>query len=93
MNNKTFPSDFVWGTATSSFQVESHYLADGAGESLWSDFVTKPGRISNDGRPNLSPDQFNKYKEDVQLMKWMNTNAYRFFHSLAPDISRRYWQS
>ena len=78
MNNKTFPSNFVWGTATSSFQVESHYLTDGAGESLWSDFVTKPGRISNDGRPNLSPDQFNKYKEDVQLMKWMNTNAYRF---------------
>ncbi len=78
MNNFVFPADFLWGAATASFQVEGYPLADGAGPSNWHVFSHKPGTIDNDHNGDISAGQYKKYKEDVQLMKWLGLKAYRF---------------
>jgi len=77
-NTFTFPSDFLWGAATASFQVEGYPLADGAGPSNWSDFCFQPGRIANDDNGEIGPAHYKKYKEDVQMMKALGLKAYRF---------------
>jgi beta-glucosidase len=41
-----FPDDFLWGAATSAYQIEGSPLADGSGPSIWDDFCRQPGRIA-----------------------------------------------
>lgn len=72
------PKDFVWGAATASYQIEGAYNEDGRGLSTWDDFCTKPGKINNNDNGNIACDHYHRYKEDVQLMKSIGLNAYRF---------------
>ncbi|TKW77689.1 MAG: glycosyl hydrolase family protein, partial [Bradyrhizobium icense] len=76
--NRTFPKGFVWGTATSSYQVEGAVNEDGRGASIWDRFVQLPGMISDRSTGDTACDHFHRYKEDVQLMKALGTKAYRF---------------
>lgn len=73
-----FPKDFVWGAATSSYQIEGAYNQDGRGLSIWDAFSKTPGRVFNDDTGDIACDHYNRYKEDVQLMKKMGLQAYRF---------------
>jgi beta-glucosidase len=73
-----FPKDFLWGTATSSFQVEGSPLADGAGKSDWYQWTHTPGRIANGDDADLACDHYRRYKQDVALMKGLGLKAYRF---------------
>ncbi len=73
-----FPPNFKWGCATASYQVEGAHDADGRKPSIWDDFTRQPGRIHADMCGDVSVDQYHKYKEDVQLMKWLGLKAYRF---------------
>lgn len=73
-----FPKDFVWGTATSSYQIEGAHDIDGKGPSIWDSFCTIPSRIKNADHGNLAIDHYHKYKEDVALMKSLGFPAYRF---------------
>lgn len=73
-----FPSDFLWGTATASYQVEGAANVDGRGPSVWDTFSHTPGRVAMDGNGDISCDQYHRYKDDVQLMKWLGVKAYRF---------------
>lgn len=75
---KTFPEDFIWGTATSSYQIEGAANADGKGPSIWDSFCTIPGKIAQAETGNTACDHYHKFKEDIQLMKEMGVKAYRF---------------
>lgn len=73
-----FPNDFVWGTATSSYQIEGAVNEDGRGPSIWDRFAHTPGTISDRSTGDTATDHFHRYKEDVQLMKALGAKAYRF---------------
>lgn len=73
-----FPNGFLWGTATSSYQIEGAVNADGRGPSIWDTFTRQPGAISDKSTGEVACDHYHRYKEDVQLMKALGAKAYRF---------------
>src|SRR3954451_310079 len=73
-----FPKDFVWGTATSSYQIEGAVDEDGRGRSIWDSFSHTPGKIGDGGNADRANDHFHRYKEDVRLIKDLGVKAYRF---------------
>lgn len=74
----TFPADFVWGAATASAQIEGAWDADGKGESIWDRFCRTPGNVHNGDTADVACDHYNRYPEDVALMKQLGLKAYRF---------------
>ena len=75
---KTFPSDFTWGTATASFQIEGAWLEGGKGLSIWDAFTHIPGKIHNGDTGDVTCDHYHRFKEDVALMASQGLKAYRF---------------
>ncbi len=73
-----FPDGFLWGAATSAFQIEGSPLADGAGPSHWVRFTHTPGRIANGDTGDVACDHYRRYAEDVDLMQSLGLGAYRF---------------
>ena len=73
-----FPEGFRWGTATSAYQVEGAAQEDGRGPSIWDTFTREPGRIRDGSTGQTSVDHYNRYKEDVALMKSIGARTYRF---------------
>lgn len=73
-----FPKDFLWGTATSSYQIEGAHNEDGKGPSIWDAFCTIPNRIKNFDNGDVAIDHYHRYKEDVALIKKQGFKAYRF---------------
>lgn len=73
-----FPEGFIWGTATASYQVEGAANIDGRGKSIWDTFSHTPGKVVNNDTGDMACDFYNRYASDIQLMKSMNTKAYRF---------------
>ncbi|KAI3965624.1 hypothetical protein MKX01_010581 [Papaver californicum] len=69
---------FDTGTATSAYQVEGMAKKDGRGPSIWDAFVAIPGNIANNATADVAVDQYHRYKEDVDIMKHLNFDAYRF---------------
>jgi beta-glucosidase len=78
MENITFPKDFIWGVATSAYQIEGAWNEDGKGPSIWDTFTHTPGKIVNNETGDVSVDHYHRYKEDVALMKELGLDAYRF---------------
>ncbi|XP_070577050.1 cytosolic beta-glucosidase-like [Ptychodera flava] len=77
----TFPNDFLWGVATSAHQIEGSgnvYSISGKGQSIWDTFSRQPGAISNGDSADIACDSYNKYKEDVELLKLLGVKFYRF---------------
>ena len=73
-----FPAGFLWGAATSAYQIEGSPLADGAGPSIWHRFSHTPGRTANDETGDVACDHYRRYESDVALMAELGLNAYRF---------------
>lgn len=73
-----FPPDFLWGAATSAYQVEGSPLADGAGPSIWHEFAHTPGRVHHHETGDIACDHYRRYQDDVCLMQELGLNAYRF---------------
>jgi hypothetical protein len=73
-----FSKSFLWGAATSAYQIEGSHLADGAGPSIWHRFVHTPGRIENGDTGDLACDHYRQFESDVTLMRDAGLNAYRF---------------
>ncbi len=73
-----FPNNFIWGTATSSYQIEGAATKDGKGPSIWDAFSSIPGKVHKGETGALACDHYHRYKEDIQLMKAMGVKAYRF---------------
>ncbi|MFZ0790373.1 MAG: family 1 glycosylhydrolase, partial [Chromatiaceae bacterium] len=74
----SFPTGFLWGAATSAYQVEGSPLADGAGASIWHRFAHTPGLVSNGDTGDLACDHYRRFRDDVALMADLGLGAYRF---------------
>lgn len=74
----TFPRDFTWGAATSSYQIEGSPLADGASPSIWHEFSHQNGRIIDGGNGDLACDHYRRWPEDIRQMRELGLAAYRF---------------
>ena len=79
----SFPEDFVWGAATAAYQVEGGWDAEGKGENIWDVFTKVPGNIKDGSTGEVACDSFNKYEEDVELLRQMGVTSYRFSISWA----------
>jgi beta-glucosidase len=75
---RRFPDGFVWGTATSAYQVEGAAGEDGRGPSIWDAFTRTPGTIDDGSTGDVAIDHYHRYRDDVRLLKAMGTKAYRF---------------
>ena len=73
-----FPDGFLWGAATSAYQIEGSPLADGAGPSIWQRFVHTPGLTQDGDTGDVACDHYNRYREDIELMRSLGLQAYRF---------------
>ena len=73
-----FPSDFLWGCATSAYQIEGSPLADGAGPSIWQRFCHTPNLVRDGHTGDVACDHYRRYLEDVALMHELGMQAYRF---------------
>ena len=76
--HQEFPAGFLWGCATSAYQIEGSPLADGAGPSIWQRFVHTPGRVTGGDTGDLACDHYHRMPEDVALMRELGLNSYRF---------------
>ncbi len=73
-----FPPGFLWGAATSAYQVEGSPLADGAGPCNWHRFSHTPGRTVDGDTGDVACDHYRRYPQDIALMRELGLNAYRF---------------
>jgi len=73
-----FPPGFLWGAATSAYQIEGSPLADGAGPSIWHRFAHTPGRIANGDTGDVACDHYRRWAEDVRWMHRLRLSSYRF---------------
>jgi beta-glucosidase len=74
----SFPSNFLWGTATSAYQIEGAVNEDARGPSIWDRYAHTSGKILDKSSADVANDHYHRYKEDVQLIKAMGVKAYRF---------------
>jgi beta-glucosidase len=77
-NAVRFPDSFLWGAATSAYQIEGSPLADGAGPSIWQRFTHSPGLTVNGETGDVACDHYRRYRGDIALMRELGLNAYRF---------------
>jgi beta-glucosidase len=73
-----FPEGFIWGVATSSHQIEGGFGEGGRGESIWDRLAATPGRIADGSDASVACDHYRRWREDIELMKWLRIGAYRF---------------
>lgn len=78
LSRAAFPKGFTFGTAASAYQVEGMAHKDGRGPSIWDVFIKIPGTIKGNATADKTVDEYHRYKEDVNIMKKMNFDAYRF---------------
>jgi beta-glucosidase len=74
----TFPPDFVWGVATSAFQIEGAADSDGKGESIWDRFCRVPGAIADGSDGQVACDHYRRLESDLDLIASLGVDAYRF---------------
>ena len=73
-----FPTGFVWGAATASYQIEGSTRADGRVDSIWDEFCRRPGAVFNGDTGEPAADHYRRYEQDVELMASLGLGAYRF---------------
>ncbi|WJX45635.1 Beta-glucosidase 12 [Trifolium repens] len=78
LNRNSFPKDFIFGTASSSYQYEGAANEGGRGQSIWDNYTHNSDKILDRSNGDVAVDQYHRYKDDVAIMKYMNTDAYRF---------------
>jgi beta-glucosidase len=74
----SFPDSFLWGAATSAYQIEGSTLADGAGSNIWRRFSHTPGLTEDGDTGDIACDHYRRYRSDVDVMAELGLNAYRF---------------
>ena len=73
-----FASDFLWGCATSSYQIEGAGAVDGRVESVWDRFAATPGKVRDGSNGSVACDHYHRWPEDFDIGRDMGLNAYRF---------------
>jgi beta-glucosidase len=76
--SKRFPTGFVWGVASSAFQIEGASAADGKGDSIWDDFCRLPGVIADGSDGKIACDHYNRLESDLDLISELGVRGYRF---------------
>jgi len=77
-DDRIFPTEFIWGASTSSYQIEGAAEADGRGKSIWDIFSHTPGRVEGDDTGDVACDHYHRWREDIELVADGNFSAYRF---------------
>ena len=72
------PKEFYLGTASAAYQIEGATTQDGRGASIWDQYVKVPGAIENGDTGDIACDHYNRWREDVEIMRHLGLNAYRF---------------
>ncbi|MNO19629.1 Beta-glucosidase [compost metagenome] len=73
-----FPQKFLWGAATAAYQIEGAWDEDGKGLSIWDTYTRVPGNIRNGDNADTACDSYHKYEEDIELLKQLGVQVYRF---------------
>lgn len=74
----SFPKGFLWGSATSAYQVEGAANEEGRAPSIWDQFSATPGKVYQGHTGEVAIDHYHRYLEDIALMKSLGLGAYRF---------------
>ena len=89
LKRNDFPKDFIFGSATSAYQVEGAAHEDGRGPSIWDTFSEKyPEKVKDGSNGSVADDSYHLYKEDVALLHQIGFNAYRFSISWSRILPR-----
>ncbi|MBD3334161.1 MAG: beta-glucosidase [Candidatus Eisenbacteria bacterium] len=83
MSSNKFADSFLWGVATSAQQIEGGWDQEGRGESIWDRFARRPGAIADGLLPSTTCRHYRRWREDLELMRWLGIGAYRFSTSWA----------
>lgn len=73
-----FPAGFLWGVATSAYQIEGALDADGRGPSIWETFAERPGAIERGEDASVACDHYRRYRDDLALIRDLGVGSYRF---------------
>lgn len=73
-----FPANFLWGVATSAYQIEGAWNGDGKGPSIWDAFTHTPGHVFEGQTADVACDHYHRWPEDVQLLRQLGVRLYRF---------------
>lgn len=74
----SFPKNFLWGAATSAYQIEGAWAEEGRGPSIWDVCCREGGHVYGDHTGDTACDHYHRFREDVALMRDMGLQAYRF---------------
>lgn len=77
-SKQQFGNDFLWGVSTAAFQIEGASDIDGKGLSVWDVFATRKGKIKNGHQPADACDFYNRFKDDIALVRELNIPNFRF---------------
>nr|WP_169737185.1 GH1 family beta-glucosidase [Deinococcus pimensis] len=72
------PAHFTWGVATSAYQIEGAWNADGKGPSIWDTFSHTPGKVRRGDAGDVACDHYHRWPGDLDLLHDLGVNAYRF---------------
>ncbi len=78
LSKSQFPDDFVWGVATSAFQIEGAALQDGKGPSIWDSFCRQPGVIADNSNGDIACEHYARWASDLDMIANLGVDAYRF---------------
>ncbi|MBC7956125.1 MAG: beta-glucosidase [Cytophagales bacterium] len=78
MTQQKFPAGFVWGVATSAYQIEGAANEDGRGKSIWDTFSHTPGNTFQGHTGDVACDHYHRYAQDIELIAGLGVDAYRF---------------
>ena len=73
-----FGTDFHWGISSSAYQTEGAHLADGKGPSIWDEFSNGKGKIAGNHNGNVACDFYNRFEEDLHILKELGIKKFRF---------------
>ena len=85
----SFPPGFVWGCATSAYQIEGAVAEDGRGRSMWDTFAHTPGKIANGDSGDVACDSYARYKEDTAALRAFRCKGLPLLDRMAAYLSRR----
>ncbi|KMM45708.1 beta-glucosidase [Cellulomonas sp. A375-1] len=77
-SGRQFPADFLWGSATASYQIEGAVDVDGRGPSIWDTFSRTPGKVLDGDTGDVAADHYHRVPQDVAMMGDLGLQAYRF---------------
>ena len=76
--NISFPSDFLWGMATSSYQIEGAWNVEGKGESIWDRYCHVPGHVKGSDTADVACDFYHRYRDDIAILSQLHQRSFRF---------------